>query len=204
MKLFTSIADPTRNLLPYDGEAYYFGSLFAAKEADDLMARLVDTVAWRNDELVLFGKKITTKRKVAWYGDQPFAYRYSGATKTALPWTEDLLSIKRIVERNIDDTFNSCLLNLYHDGSEGMSWHSDDEPDLKPQGAIASVSLGAARKFAFRHKSSHETISLLLGHGSLLLMKGATQEHWKHSLPHTRRIQAPRINLTFRTIVGMR
>lgn len=201
MELLTSISDPTRNLLPYDGQVYYFGPVLPADQANEFMARLADTIAWKHDELVLFGKKIRTKRKVAWYGDRPFAYRYSGATKTALAWTDELGILKHIAERHTGATFNSCLLNLYHDGSEGMSWHSDDEPDLSPQGAIASISLGAARPFAFRHKTSQATVRVLLEHGSLLLMKGTTQQYWKHSLPTARRIQTPRINLTFRSIV---
>lgn len=200
MNLFENTADPARNLLPYDGEAYYFGPLMSPQDASRHATILMQTIAWQQDELVLFGKKITTKRKVAWYGDQPFGYRYSGTTKIALAWTPALLELKAFVERHTGETYNACLLNLYHDGTEGMAWHSDDEPDLKPQGAIASLSLGVARKFAFRHKESKEKISVALEHGSILLMKGDTQTHWQHSLPPARRISEARINLTFRTI----
>ena len=149
---------------------------------------------------MIFGKKIITKRKVAWYGDIPFPYTYSNTTKTALPWTKELLELKALVEKESGETYNSCLLNLYHDGSEGMAWHSDAELDLKKNGAIGSLSMGAVRKFAFKHKKTKESISQVLQHGSLLVMKGETQTHWLHRLPPTKVIFTPRINLTFRTI----
>jgi len=150
----------------------------------------------------MFGKRIITKRKVAWYGDQPYKYSYSKSTKTALPWTKGLQSIKLTVESLTHNSYNSCLLNLYHDGSEGMGWHSDDEPELLEDGAIASISLGAERKFIFRHKETKEKIELFLHSGSVLLMSGACQRRWLHRLPPTKKVHRPRINLTFRTIVG--
>src|SRR6185437_9422544 len=142
-----------------------------------------------------------TKRKVAWYGDKRFQYTYSKITKLALPWTNKLLQIKSFTEERTGETFNSCLLNLYHSGEEGMAWHSDGENDLKKNGAIASLSFGAERKFSFKHKQTKETVSLILEHGSLLMMKDATQQNWLHRLPPTKSIMKPRINLTFRTIV---
>jgi len=111
-----------------------------------------------------------------------------------------LQELKSLVENQTGETFNSCLLNLYHDGSEGMAWHSDGEKDLKKHGAIGSLSLGAERKFAFKHKASKETISVVLEHGSLLMMQGKTQTYWQHHLPPTKKVSDPRINLTFRTI----
>lgn len=202
MERFEQPAEPTLNLLPQDGEAYYLGAVLAEEDAHRYLTALTQCIAWRHDELVMFGRKITTKREVAWYGDRPFAYRYSGATKTAHAWTAELSELKALVERHTGETYNACLLNLYHDGSEGMGWHSDDEPDLKRRGAIASLSLGAPRKFAFRHKTRKEKISVILENGSILLMKGATQQHWSHSLPPARRVSEPRINLTFRTIAS--
>lgn len=150
----------------------------------------------------MFGRHIVTKRKVAWYGDRPFEYSYSNITKQALPWTPELLELKRETEKAARETFNSCLLNLYHTGAEGMAWHSDDERDLKRDGAIGSLSFGAERKFAFRHKQTKEVVALRLEHGSLLMMKGTTQTHWLHRLPPTRSVFSPRINLTFRTIIS--
>lgn len=179
----------------------YYGPVMSLCKADGFFAALRANIEWKNDEAIMFGKKIITKRKVAWYGEKPFSYTYSKTTKTALPWTDDLLELKRIAEHRTSETFNSCLLNLYHDGSEGMAWHSDGERDLKKNGAIGSLSFGAERKFAFKHKSTKDTVSTILQHGSLLVMRDETQTHWLHRLPPTKRIRSPRINLTFRTIV---
>ena len=162
---------------------------------------LLQEIPWKNDEAVIFGKHFITKRKVAWYGDNQFSYTYSNITKEALPWTKELLELKAIAEKLASATFNSCLLNLYHNGSEGMAWHSDDEKSLGRNSPIASMSFGAERKFSFKHKQTKETRSLLLEHGSLLVMKGEVQQHWLHSLPKSLKVKSPRINLTFRTIV---
>lgn len=201
MKLFDDIIDKTKNWLPQDGTVNYYGKLFDPKDADHYFDRLLNRIDWRNDEAVIFGKKIITKRKVAWYGEKPFEYTYSNTTKYALPWAKELLELKNTVERETGETFNSCLLNLYHSGDEGMAWHSDGETDLKKDGAIGSLSFGAERKFAFKHKQTKEKIELLLEHGSLLVMKDTTQTFWLHRLPPTKRITTPRINLTFRTII---
>jgi Alkylated DNA repair protein len=201
MDLFNQNADNSKNWLPHDGTVNYYGVVFTKTEADLFLNYLMEQIEWRNDEAIIFGKRIVTKRKVAWYGDKPFEYTYSNTTKRALPWTEELLKLKTAVEEKTGETFNSCLLNLYHDGSEGMAWHSDAEKDLKKNGAIGSLSFGSERKFAFKHKKSSETISLLLEHGSLLVMKGETQTHWMHRLPPTKLSKKPRVNLTFRTIV---
>lgn len=200
MALFEKIADEPRNLLPRDGCVHYYGTVMPPRDADQYFDALLHKIAWKNDEALIFGKKIITKRKVAWYADQPFSYTYSKTTKTALPWTKDLLALKKIIEHEAGETFNSCLLNLYHNGSEGMAWHSDAEKDLKKNGAIGSLSLGAKRKFSFKHKKTKESVSQILNHGSLLVMKGTTQTNWLHRLPPTKTVQLPRINLTFRTI----
>jgi alkylated DNA repair dioxygenase AlkB len=138
---------------------------------------------------------------VAWYGEKPFEYTYSKLTKQALPWTTELIALKNSVELETGEQFNSCLLNLYHNGEEGMGWHSDGEKDLKKNGAIGSLSLGAERKFMFKHKKNGQKVELRLEQGSLLVMKDETQEFWLHRLPPTKRVLGPRINLTFRTIV---
>ncbi|MFW0739572.1 alpha-ketoglutarate-dependent dioxygenase AlkB family protein [Flavobacterium sp. T12S277] len=201
MDLFNPHTDETTNLLPKDGTVNYYGKLFSRTDSNRYLEVLLDTIEWKNDEAVIFGKLILTKRKVAWYGDSGFEYTYSNTTKKALSWTTELLELKAIMEEKTGETFNSCLLNLYHSGEEGMAWHSDAEKDLKKNGAIASVSFGAERKFAFKHKETKETVSLLLEHGSLLVMKGTTQTHWLHRLPPTKTVSKPRVNLTFRTIV---
>ncbi|KUG11697.1 DNA methylase [Elizabethkingia sp. HvH-WGS333] len=201
MELFEREIDSTANLLPKDGTVNYYGKIFSLEEADYYYRLLLSEIEWRNDEAIIFGKKILTKRKVAWYGDIPFEYTYSNATKTAFPWTENLLILKKIAEQTTGETYNSCLLNLYHSGDEGMAWHSDAEKDLKKHGAIGSMSFGAERKFAFKHKKTQEKVELILEHGSLLVMKDETQDFWLHRLPPTKKFFKERVNLTFRSIV---
>lgn len=197
--LFNEHPEPV-NLLPYDGTVLYFGVVFTPDESDRFFRTLLNNIEWKNDEAMIFGKKIVTKRKVAWYGEQHYSYTYSGVTKYALPWTDELMKIKQKIEETTGEIYNSCLLNLYHDGSEGMAWHSDGEKDLKKHGAIASVSFGAERIFAFKHKKTQEKRQFSLQHGSVLVMKDETQDFWLHRLPPTTKVHAPRVNLTFRTI----
>lgn len=190
-----------KNLLPYDGQVFYFGQVFSEKEANQYFQLLFEHIEWRHDEAMMFGKRIVTKRKVAWYADTPIEYTYSKITKSALPWTSELLELKQATEELTKTTYNSCLMNLYHSGDEGMAWHSDDEKDLKEDAAIGSLSFGARRKFAFKHKRTKERIDLMLDHGSLLLMGGEIQRNWWHRLPPTKTVNTPRINLTFRTML---
>ncbi len=192
------------NLLPADGIADYYGQALAPAEADHYLDRLLRHIEWRNDEAVIFGRHILTKRKVAWYGDSDYNYAYSNIVRQALPWTEDLLALKSLTERLTGAQYNSCLLNLYHDGDEGMAWHSDDEKELAKDGAIASLSFGAERRFLFRHRGTKEQIELSLAAGSLLVMRGTTQTHWLHSLPKMKKVRTPRVNLTFRLITRHR
>lgn len=201
MDLFSNTPSEHINLLPKDGTVNYFGKIMSLPNANRYYEILLNTIAWENDSAIIFGKKIITKRKVAWYGSSEFDYTYSKITKKALLFTKELLQLKQIAEEKTGATYNSCLLNLYHDGNEGMAWHSDGETALKKNGAIASLSFGAERKFAFKHKETKETVGLILEHGSLLVMKDQTQTHWLHRLPPTTKIQKPRINLTFRTII---
>ncbi len=201
MDLFSNEPGENINLLPKDGRVNYYGKLFSQQEANHFLECLLNTIEWKNDEAIIFNKRIITKRKVAWYGEKPFEYTYSNTTKLALPFTKELLELKTKIEQRTGEQFNSCLLNLYHNGNEGMAWHSDAEKDLKKNGAIGSLSFGAERKFSFRHKQTKETVSISLEHGSLLVMKDATQSNWLHRLPPTKLISKPRINLTFRTII---
>ena len=200
MDLFNNEIDSSKNLLPKDGIVNYYGKLMTTPKANHYFDCLLNTIDWKNDQAIIYGKLIITKRKVAWYGDTDFEYTYSNTTKRALPWTTELLELKSIAEEKTNEKFNSCLLNLYHNGDEGMAWHSDAEKDLKKNGAIGSLSFGAERKFAFKHKQTKETVSLILEHGSLLVMKGTTQTNWLHRLPPAKLITKPRVNLTFRTI----
>lgn len=200
MKLFEDVVDYSLNLLPYDGTVNYFGRIFPFQVADGYLNQLLVEPVWKPDQAVVFGKVIETKRKVAWYGDEEFEYKYSGITKRALRWNPTLTELKKVVEDKTREQYNSCLLNLYHNGDEGMAWHSDGEKDLKKNGAIASLTFGAERKFSFKHKVTKERIDILLEHGSLLVMKDITQTHWLHRLPPTKSVTRPRVNLTFRTI----
>lgn len=191
----------TVNILPFDGVVNYHGIIMNHDDAQHYFNILLRTIEWKNDEAIIFGKHYITKRKIAWYGDSAFDYTYSNTTKHALVWTKELLELKTIVEEKLGTTFNSCLLNLYHDGDEGMAWHSDDEKALGRTTTIASLSFGAERKFSFKHKKSNETVSIILQNGSLLVMKDDTQTNWLHRLPPTKKVTRPRINLTFRTII---
>ena len=188
------------NLLPEGGEVYYFGKILTQKESIKFFQKLIDTINWKNDEVFIFGKKIVTSRKTAWYGYENFEYTYSKMTKKANIFTPELLELKEMVQQRTAIEFNSVLLNLYHSGEEGMGWHSDAEAELGRNPPIASLSLGAERKFVLKNKTSKEKVSLNLGNGSLLLMKGETQKNWVHSLPKSKKVKAPRINLTFRSI----
>jgi alkylated DNA repair dioxygenase AlkB len=200
MSLFEDIPDHPFNLLPKDGTVHYYGKVFSKETSDLHYDYLLNRIPWEHDEAVIFGKLILTKRKVAWFGEKPFEYTYSKRTKLAKIWTPELLELRQKCEEISGETYNSCLLNLYHDGSEGMAYHSDGEKDLKKHGAIASLTFGAERKFLFKHKTTQEKIELFLENGSLLVMKGTTQDHWLHRLPPTTKIKSPRVNLTFRTI----
>ncbi len=201
MDMFENLEGKPKNLLPKDGVVNYYGVIMPESLANKYLTELLKNIEWKNDEVILHGKHIITKRKIAWYGDKAFKYTYSNTTKHALLWTNELLTLKTIVEEQSGETYNSCLLNLYHNGSEGMAWHSDAEKVLTKHAAIASLSFGAERKFSFKHKKSKETASLILEQGSLLVMKGDTQTHWLHSLPITTKTHLARINLTFRKII---
>ena len=166
MKLFPELIDSNKNILTKQGIVNYYGKVLNHKEASAYYHQLLDSIDWQNDVANIFGKQIITKRKVAWYGEKPFEYTYSNNTRSALLFTPELQKLKTLVEQKTGETYNSCLLNLYHNGSEGMAWHSDGERDLKEFGAIASLSFGAERKFGFKHKETKETVYIQLEHGS--------------------------------------
>jgi len=194
-------SDSPINLLPRDGSAQYLPEVLSDVHAANLMDQLQRSLAWESDQLILFGKKITTRRKVAWVGDSDCSYTYSGVKKTPQAWTPELLSIKQRMEELAQSEFNSCLLNLYHDGDDGMGWHSDDEKELDASAPIASLSLGAQRKFAFRHKEDKTTIPVYLENASVLIMRSPTQKFWQHTLLKSKKVSISRINLTFRKIL---
>ncbi len=179
----------------------YFGSFFSRDDADRLLGQLDETTVWRQDTFKMYGKEMPIPRLTAWYGDLGRTYTYSRIEMEAETWTPPLLEIKTRIEAEAEIEFNSVLLNLYRDGRDGVAWHSDDEPELGESPVIASVSLGATRKFQFREKSDPANRrEFELSHGSLLLMRGATQRLWQHQVPKTAKPVDPRVNLTFRRI----
>jgi alkylated DNA repair dioxygenase AlkB len=194
-------ADCNLNLLPKDGRVHYQPGIFDGASCIHLLSSLQNSLLWESDQLLMFGRTIITRRKVAWVGDLGCSYTYSGIQKHPQAWTPELLLIKAKLEELTQSEFNSCLLNLYYDGSDGMGWHSDDEKELDAKAPIVSFSIGAVRKFAFRHKKDKTTLSLFLENGSLLVMHTPTQQYWQHSLLKTKIVTAPRINLTFRKII---
>jgi alkylated DNA repair dioxygenase AlkB len=186
------------NIINKDGIAIYYGCILNEQSLPTIYNELLNKIAWQQDQIVMFGKAITTKRKVAFYADNHIDYTYSSVKKKGLAWSPELLQIKNLIESQTGAIYNACLLNLYHTGEEGMGWHSDDEKEIIANSSIASLSIGAERKFAFKHKATKETLSVMLENGSLLEMKGSIQQNWWHSLPKTKKVGAPRINLTFR------
>jgi alkylated DNA repair dioxygenase AlkB len=184
-----------------DADVRYYPALFAPHEADALLATLRDDTDWRSDDIIMFGKAVPQPRLTAWYGDSGKSYTYSGLTMQPMPWTKTLLEIKSRIEPLAGVAFNSVLLNYYRTGTDSMSWHSDDEPELGINPVIGSLSLGAERVFHFKHCTLDvERPRIVLQHGSFLLMAGSTQHHWMHQLPKTAKPVGPRINLTFRVV----
>jgi len=186
------------NLLPYDGTVNYHPNAFSLEEVNHYFSCLSNEIQWQQDVVTLFGKTYITERKVAWYAEKSFVYRYSGQSKVALAFSKTLIDVKSRVEKLTGSHYDACLLNFYHHGSEGMGWHSDNEKSILSYSSIASVSLGAERKFNFKHKINGEKLSLLLESGSVLDMSKQTQEYWLHALPKSKKIHGARINLTFR------
>jgi len=186
------------NILPQDGIALYFEKVVADEQLEEFYEALLYNIHWENEKVIMFGKEIITKRKVAFYSDPSISYRYASKTKIGFPWTSTLIIIKNIVESITKESYNACLLNLYHNGEESMGWHSDNEKEIIANSSIASLSLGANRKFSFKHKISKETVSIELENGSLLEMKGSVQTHYWHALIKSKKVTAARINLTFR------
>jgi alkylated DNA repair dioxygenase AlkB len=183
-----------------DADVRYLPGAFAPADADRLFAALRHGIDWRQEEVVIFGQRRLVPRLVAWHGDPGSRYTYSGVAHEPLPWTEALREVRARAESLAGQPFNSVLLNLYRDGRDGMGWHADDEPELGRDPVIASVSLGATRRFRMRHRKRRETVPMDLEHGSVLLMQGPTQHHWVHAVPKTARAVGERINLTFRRV----
>lgn len=185
-----------QNLLPRDGEVVLYEQGVSRAAVDRLFEVLLRQTDWRQETATVMGRKVAVPRLTAWYGAA--GYVYSGIRHQPAPWTEPLLELKGTAETLASEAFNSVLLNLYRDGRDSVSWHADNEPGLGRNPVIASLSLGASRRFQLRHRQSGERVALELSHGSCLVMAGATQHHWLHQIPKTARPVGARINLTFR------
>jgi alkylated DNA repair dioxygenase AlkB len=185
-----------------DAEVYCLPQFLPIETAHTIMRQLIDEIPWRSECIVIWGKTFRQPRLMAWYGDAGKDYAYSGIHLKPLPWTRVLLDLKSRVEAVVGMEFNSVLLNYYRDQRDSMGLHSDDEPELGEQPVIASLSLGEERVFIFKHKTDKalKPVRLKLAPGSLLLMKGETQRHWKHGINKETRPCGPRVNLTFRRI----
>ena len=185
----------------HEGEAWLWPAAFERPEADALFKELRSAVAWRQEEVLIFGQRCLVPRLVAWHGDAGARYTYSGTDHDPEPWLPALERIRDRAAALTGASYNAVLLNLYRDGRDGMGWHADDEPELGRDPVIASVSFGAERRFCLRHRRRKDLkLDLPLPHGSLLCMGGSTQHHWVHALPKTRRPVGERINLTFRSV----
>ncbi len=200
---------PTDNLLPYDGQVNDLGIVIL--EANALYENLLNELPWQSDIVTLFGKTHVTTRQIVWMGDHDVSYHYSGQTRRAIPWTKQMLHVKRHIEQQLSSSginvdFNSCLLNYYPSGEDGMGYHADDEKELGAQPIIASLSLGARRKFVFKHKTIRQKnkpvkVELYLESGQLIVMHGDTQDFWMHTITKTKTVTSGRISLTFRKVL---
>jgi len=185
----------------FEGEARLWPAAFDASEANRLFQDLRGQIDWREEEILMFGRRVPVPRRVAWHGDPEATYTYSGTEHHPQPWTLVLERVRERVAGLAGLRFNAVLLNLYRDGRDGMGWHADDEPELGRNPVIASVSLGATRRFCLRHRRRKGLrLDVPLSHGSVLVMSGATQHNWVHALPKTAAPVGERINLTFRRV----
>lgn len=195
--------DPSENLLPYDGTLHDLGIVY--NNTNELYERLLSELPWQSDKVTLFGKTHITTRQIVWMGDNNLNYCYAGQSHLAVAWSKLMFHVKQYVEQELSKIgtevkFNSCLLNYYPTGSDGMGYHADDEKELGEQPIIAALSLGATRKFVFKHKKTQDKVSLYLESGQLIVMSGVTQNFWKHTITKTKTQDNGRISLTFRHI----
>lgn len=182
-------------------EVLYLPGFLGRAEADRLLAVLLALPDFRQERLRMFGRPVDAPRLTAWYADEGCRYAYSGTVHEAIPWPDDVAALRERVEAEVGVAFNGVLANHYRDGRDGVGWHSDDEKELGPQPVIASLSFGAERRFLIRHRTRQDlTHEYVPAHGSLLVMRGDSQRHWKHSLPKTKRCHEARVNLSFRRV----
>lgn len=189
---------------PGDGESelWFSPDWLAQGNADALLHALRDSIQWETHRIRMFGREVDSPRLSSWIGDPGTAYRYSGMRFEPRPWPMALVDIRQRLVQELACDFNSVLANRYRDGRDYMGWHSDDEAELGARPVIASISLGATRRFVLKHRRQEgRKLEVELPHGSLLVMRGETQTHYRHALPRTMRTMDERINLTFRNIL---
>jgi len=197
---------PTDNLLPYDGKVNDLGVFI--DDAPTLYNTLLNELPWQSDIVTLFGKTHITTRQIVWMGDEHANYQYSGHVRQTVPWSDAVFHVKQYIEQALAEigviaNFNTCLLNYYSSGADGMGYHADDEKELGYQPIIASLSLGATRKFVFKHKKTQDKVELHLESGQLIVMHGDTQSFWKHTITKTKQVTTGRISLTFRRMLNV-
>lgn len=200
MPLFDASA--LNNLAPRDGDVF-LKHYYPASEAHALFSTLLNKLVWQEESIWIFGKPVNVPRLTCWYGDPEAVYSYSGVKHEPMPWTPELNAIRQKIQSDFAYTFNSVLANLYRSGQDSMGYHADNEKELGINPVIASLSLGGERLFRLVHNKSKEKLDLVLGHGDLLIMAGSLQHHWRHAIPKTVQLKSPRINLTFRKIIGL-
>ena len=189
------------NLLPYGGELYYIPSAFTCEQSDEYFNQLFTEIRWKQEPIKIFGKEVMQPRLTAWYGDVTKPYAYSGITMAPNHWIDPLLEIKVVADKISGAQSSSALMNLYRDGNDGLGWHRDNEKVLGPAPTISSVSLGAVRTFQLRdYKDKKNIISIDLQPGSVVVMRGASQQMWEHRVPKSKKVFGARINITFRLI----
>ncbi|GMQ29705.1 alpha-ketoglutarate-dependent dioxygenase AlkB family protein [Algoriphagus confluentis] len=192
----------SNNLLPFQGEMLFFPEFFPKPKADQYLSQLIDSLEWRQEPIWMFGKQVMQPRMTALYGDPKMPYGYSGIRMTPLSWTSELREILEEVQGKAETVFTHVLCNYYRDGKDSMGWHRDNEKVLGENPTIASVTFGAERIFQTRpYAGKKPKIDIQLTHGSLLLMRGESQQFWEHQLPKTKSCLQGRINLTFRRLV---
>ncbi|WP_199118911.1 alpha-ketoglutarate-dependent dioxygenase AlkB [Pedobacter sp. ASV28] len=184
-----------------DAELLYRPAFYDKAESDEIFKILLETIEWKQDKIVMYGKELPLPRLSAWYGDNNKPYTYSGIRLNPLPWTDELLQIKEKIEVEAKVKFTSVLLNRYRDGQDYVGWHTDSEKELGENPVIGSINFGATRRFQLRRIDDHkDKFELELKHGTFLLMQGSTQQFWQHQVPKTATKIGERLNLTFRVI----
>jgi len=200
---YSLLSQESSNLLPFQGEVTFHPHFYSGVEADGFFKILQERLVWQQEPIWMFGKQVLQPRLTALYGDPKVSYGYSGIAMEALPFTEELMQIKNRLQNFTQQEFTHVLCNYYRDGQDSMGWHRDNEPVLGKNPTIASLTFGATRSFQLRpYRKKEPKVSLELSHGSLLLMGGESQHFWEHQLPKTKKVMAPRINLTFRKLIN--